>query len=148
MNATMETEIRPIIDREEKLRKVEEKLLSKRTNERFTNYDGVMSDNNLSLPQKVIHLQRAIDDATRRKIYYTSLQGQLLEKCFLQWKKVYKETLEEMKITRQWSIFLQKLYKLALDYNQIIYCTVPLSYIHSNIKIIKEICECNKERWK
>ena len=106
MNATMETESRPIIDREEKLRKVEEKLLSKRTNERITDYDGVMSDNNLSLPQKVIHLKRAMDDATRRKIYYASLQGQLLEKCFLQLKKVYKETLEETKITRQWSIFL------------------------------------------
>ena len=64
----METESRPIIDREEKLRKVGEKLLSNKTNQRFTNYDGVMSDNNLSLPQKIIHLQKAIDDATRRKI--------------------------------------------------------------------------------
>ena len=41
METTMETESRPIIDREEKLRKVEERLLSKRTNERFTNYDGL-----------------------------------------------------------------------------------------------------------
>ena len=49
IDTTMKT--KPPIDREEKLRKVEEKLLSKRTNERFTNYDGVMSDNNLSLPQ-------------------------------------------------------------------------------------------------
>ena len=65
-----------------------------------------MSDNNLSLPQKIIHLQKAIDDATRRKIYYALLQGQLLEECFLQSKKVYKETLEETKITRQWAIFL------------------------------------------
>ena len=40
------------------------------------------------------------------------------------------------------------LYKLALDYNQITYCTVPLSYIHSNFKIIEEICKRNKERWK
>ena len=102
MDTTMETESRPIIDREEKLRKVEEKLLSNETNERFTNYDGVMSDDGLSLPQKIIHLQRAIDDATRRKIYYASLQAQLLEKCFLQ----YKETLKETKITRQWSVFL------------------------------------------
>ena len=146
MNATMETESRPIVDREEKLRKVEEKLLSKRTNERITDYDGVMSDDNLSLAQKVIHPQRAIDDATRKKIYHTSLQKQLLEKCFLQSKKVYKETLEETKITRQWLIFLRKLYKLALDHNQIIYRTVPLSYIHSNCKIIKKICECDKER--
>ena len=47
---------RPIIDREEKLRKVEEKLLSNKTNERFTTYDGVMSDDGLTLPQKVILL--------------------------------------------------------------------------------------------
>ena len=46
VDTTMETESRPIVDREEKLRKIEEKLLNKRTNERFTNYDGVMSDKN------------------------------------------------------------------------------------------------------
>ena len=49
MGTTMETESRPIVDREEKLRKVEEKLLSNKTKERFINYDGVMSDNSLSL---------------------------------------------------------------------------------------------------
>ena len=78
---TMET--KPTIDKEEKLWEVRQKLLSNKTHERFTNYDGAMSDDKLSLPQKVIHLQRAIDDATRRKIYYASLQGQLLEECFL-----------------------------------------------------------------
>ena len=144
----METESRPIVDREEKLRKVEERLLSNKTNERFTNYDGVMSDKNLSLPQKIIHLQKAIDDATRRKIYYTSLQGQLLEKCSLQSTKVYKETLEETKIMRQWATFLRKLYKLILNYNELQFCTIPLSYICSTFKIIKEICEHDKERWK
>ena len=99
---------KPSIDREEKLCKVEEMLLSNKTKERFTTYDDVMTDNDLSLPQKVIHLQGAIDDVTRRKIYYASLQGQLLEKCFFQSKKVYKETLEETKITMQWSLFLRK----------------------------------------
>ena len=106
MGTTMGTESRPIIDREEKLRKVEERLLSKRTNEKFTNYDGVMSDDSLSRPQKIIHLQKAIDDATRRKILYASLQGQLLEECFHQSKKVYKETLKETEITRQSAQFL------------------------------------------
>ena len=146
IDTTMET--KPTIDREEKLRKVEEKLLSERTNERLTDYDGVMSDNNLSLPQKIIHLQKAIGDATRRKILFASLQGELLEKCFCKLKKVYKETLVETKIIRWWVQFLRKLYKLALDYNQIKYCTVPLSYICSNFKIIEEICKCDKERWK
>ena len=103
METTTETESRPIVDREEKLRKVEERLLSKRTNERFTNYDGVMSDDSLSQPQKIIHLQKAINDATRRKILYALLQGKLLEECFHQSKKVYKETLKETEITRQWA---------------------------------------------
>ena len=82
VDTTMKTE--PPIDREEKLRKVEEKLLSTKIHEKFTNYDGVMSDDNLSLPQKIIHLQMAIDDVTRRKIYYASFQGELFEKCFRQ----------------------------------------------------------------
>ena len=83
VDTTIKPESRPIVDREEKLRKVEKRLLSKRTNERFTNYDGVMSDDNLSLPQKIIHLQKAIGDATRRKIHYASLQGELLENAFI-----------------------------------------------------------------
>ena len=116
---------KPPIEREEKLRKVEEKLLSKRTNERFTDCDGVMYDDNLSQPQKIIHLQKVIEDSMRRKIYCTSLQGELFEKCFLQSKKVYKETLEQTKFTRWWVLFLRKLYRLALEYNQITYCTVP-----------------------
>ena len=107
-----------------------------------------MSDDSLSLSQKIIHLQKAIDDATRRKIHYAFLQGQLLEKCFLQSRKVYKETLEETKFSRRWVLFLQKLNKLTLEYNQIILNYVPLRYIRSNFKIIEEICECNKDRWK
>ena len=106
VDTTMETESRPIIDREEKLQKVKEKLLSNKTKERFTTYDGVMSDDGLTLPEKVILLQKAIGDGTRRKIHHTSLQGQLLEKYFLQSRKVYKETLEKIKITMQWLIFL------------------------------------------
>ena len=72
VDTTMKT--KPPIDREEKLRKVEEKLLSNKTYESFTNYDRVMSDDKLSLPQKVIHLQKGVDDSTRRKIYYALLQ--------------------------------------------------------------------------
>ena len=146
VDTTMRT--KPSIEKEEKLRKVEEKLLSKRTNEKFTDCDGVMLDPNLTSSQKIIPLQKGIEDSTRRKIYYASLQGELFEKCCLRSKKVYKETLEETKFTRRGLLFLRKLYKLALEYNQIIYGTVSLSYIRSNFKIIEEICKCNKDRWK
>ena len=100
METTMEAESRSIIDREEKLRKVEEKLLSKRTTERFTTYDGVMTDDSLSLSQKIIHPQKAIEDATRRKIHHASLQGELFEKCFLQSRKVYKRNFGENEVFR------------------------------------------------
>ena len=86
IDTTMET--KPTIDREKKLKEVEEKLLSERTNERFTNYEGVFKDPNLTLTQKIIYLQKAIGDATRRNVLYTFLQGELLEKCFCQSKKV------------------------------------------------------------
>ena len=80
-------ETKPAIDKEKKLQKVREKLSSERTNERFTDYDGVMFDPNLTPTQKIIYFQKGIGDSTRRKIYYTSLQGELLAKCFHQLKK-------------------------------------------------------------
>ena len=103
----------------------------------------VMSDPNLTLAEKIIYLQKAIDDATRRKINWDLL----LEKCFHQSKEVYEKTLVKTKITRQWARFLRKLHKLVLKYNQLQYCTVPLHCIRSNFKIIEEICERDQEKW-
>ena len=62
---------------------------------RFTDYEGVMEDPKLNLAEKLIHFQKAIEDATRRKILWASLQEQLLEKCFHQSKEVYEKTLVE-----------------------------------------------------
>ena len=53
VDTTMETESRPIIDREEKLCKIEEKLLSNKTYESFSNYDLVMSENKFNLFHKM-----------------------------------------------------------------------------------------------
>ena len=58
------------------LAEIREKLLYKRTAERFTDYDGITSDSTLSSVQKIIKLQEAIEDSTRRKIHFASLQGQ------------------------------------------------------------------------
>ena len=95
---TMET--KPTIDREEKLRKVEEKLLSKKTNETLTriNYEDVINDPNLTLTQKIIYLQKGIDDEMRRKILYALLQKKLHEECFQQSQKVYEETLKKRRL--------------------------------------------------
>ena len=146
----METEVERSnpMTMEEKLRRVEEKLLSKRSTSSFTNYDGIMEDTNLSVAEKLIKLREAFDDATRRKIHFASLQGQLLESCFAESKELYKETLEKANIRRQWGQFLRKLYKIVDKYNSVLFCTVPLSYIHTNFKLIETICERDPENWK
>ena len=64
------------------LAEIREMLLCKRTTEAFTDYRGVESDPSLILVEKMIKLQKAIGDVTRRKIYFASLLGELLQSCF------------------------------------------------------------------
>ena len=130
------------------LGEIKERLLRNRTTEAFADYHGVQYDPNLTLVERMIKLQKAIDDATRRKIHYASLLGELLQSCFNESKETYKKTLEEVKIKRQWAQFLRKLYKLVLNYNQLQYCTVPLRFIQINFKEIEEICESEPDNWK
>ena len=123
------------------LSEIRERLLRNRTIEAFTDYRGVQSDPNLTLVERMIKLQKAIDDATRRKIHYTSLLGELLQSCFNESKKAYKEALEQAKIKRRWAFFLRKLHKLIDQYKQLALCTVSLRFIRYNFKEIEEICK-------
>ena len=68
--------------RKSNLGEIKEKLLRNRTTEAFTDYHGVESDPNLTLVEKMIKLQKAINDPTRRKIHYASLLVELLQSCF------------------------------------------------------------------
>ena len=115
----MDTEEGQTRPKKPNLAEIRERLLCKRMEERFTNYEGVMSDPNLTLTERIIHFQKAIDDATRRKIYFALLQGKLLQSCFDRSKEACKKTLEEVKIKRPWAQFLRKLHKLVLNYNQL-----------------------------
>ena len=130
------------------LAEIRENLLCKKTTERFTDYEGVMSDPNLTLTERIIHLQKAIDDTTRRKVYFASLQGELLQGCFDESKEPYKESLKLVKIKRPWAQFLHTLHKLVLNYNQLQYCTVSLCFICNNFKAIEEIFKSEPENWK
>ena len=111
----------------------------------FTDYHGVESDPNLTLVEKIIKLQEAIGDATRRKIHYASLQGQLLEDCFRESKEAYKRTLEQVNIKKKWVLSLHKLHKLVHEFNQHTFCTVSLHFICYNFKAIEEICKSDPD---
>ena len=82
------------------LAEIRKRLLCKRTTEAFTDYCGIESDPKLTLVEKIIKLQEAIGDATRRKIHHASLQGQLLEDCFNESKEAYKRTLERVNMKK------------------------------------------------
>ena len=130
------------------LGEIKEMLLRNKTTDAFKDYHGVQYDPNLTLVKRLIKLQKAIDDATRRKIHYASLLGELLQSCFNESKETYEKTLEAVKIKRRWAQFLRKLHKLVLNYNQLQYCTVPLRFIQINFKAIEEICESEPDNWK
>ena len=130
------------------LDEIKERLLRNRTTEAFTDYRGVESDPNLTL-ERMIKLQKAIDDATKRKIHHASLLGELLQSCFKKKsKKAYKEALEQAKIKRWWAFFLRKLHKLVDQYKELAFCTVSLRFIRYNFKKIEEICNSEPDNWK
>ena len=72
----------------------------------------------------------------RRHIYFAANQGKLLEKCFIQGRNIYKKTLKETGLSRQWAHFLRRLVKLTEDYNRVLYCTIMLKFIERNFKLI------------
>ena len=127
---------------------IRKRLLCKRNTEAFTDYCGVESDPNLTLVEKIIKLQEVINDVTRRKIHYASLQGQLLEDCFCESKEAYKRTLEQVNMKKRWALFLCKLHKLVLKFNKLAFCTVSLHFIRYNFKAIEEICKSDPDNWK
>ena len=134
--------------KDEKLASIRGKLLQNRSRERFTNYDNVCFDQNLTDTEKIITYQKAIDDATRRTIHFASLQGEIMERCYKKSKAEYKVLLRDAKVGVSWAQFLRKLYKLVVVYNQLSYCTVSLRYIRSNFKFIEEICKTDPGQWK
>ena len=130
------------------LAEIRKRFLCKRMTKAFTEYHGIESDPNLTLVEKIIKLQEVIGDATRRTIHYASLQGQLLENCFCESKEAYKRTLEQVNMKKRWALFLRKLHKLVLKFNQLAFCTVSLCFICYNIKAIEEICKSDPDIWK
>ena len=130
------------------LAEIRKRLLCYRTTEALTDYRGVESDPSLTLVEKMIKLQKAIGNATRRKIHFALLLGELLQSCFNESKKAYKEALEQTKIKRWWALFLRKLHKLVDQYNQLAFCTVSLRFVHYNLKEIEEICKSEPDNWK
>ena len=100
------TELERIEKHNKKTKDIEETLLTSISMEPFTKYEGIENDRTLSTVQKIVLYQKAIDDMKRRHIYFATNQEKLLEKSFIQGRNIYKKTVKESGLSRQWSHFL------------------------------------------
>ena len=92
--------------------------------------------------EKIIYLQKAIDDVTGKKIHFALFQGQLLQSCFDRSTEVLHQTSKEVKIKKRWALSLCRLY------NQLAYCTVSIRFIRYSFKAIEENCKYEPDNWK
>ena len=77
--------------KEPNLAEIRKKLLFMRTTEAFTDYDSIMSDSTLSSVQKIVKLQEAINDTTRRKIHFQICRDNYLKIAFMNQRKPTRE---------------------------------------------------------
>ena len=144
----MNMEVERIEKHNKKIKDVKETPLTSILMEPFTNYEDIENDRTLLTIQKIVLYKKAIEDTKRKQIYFTVKQGELLEKCFIQGRNIYKKTLKDSGLSRQWAHFLQRLVKITEDYNRISYCTITLKFIQRNFKIIRQICKRDPDKWK
>ena len=102
----MNIEAERIAKYNKKIKDVEETPLTSISMEPFTNYEDIENDKTLSTMQKIVLYQKVIDDTKGKQIYFSANQGKLLEKCFVQGRNIYKKTLKETGLSRQWAHFL------------------------------------------
>ena len=94
-------------------------------------------------------LSRAIGDSRKKIVYYSSLQGELLNRV----KEVttpYSFTLllSLTQISKSYAYFLIKLSDLVQQYQKLMYCELPIRYFNENFNAIKQVCEKDPSKWQ
>ena len=103
---------------------IKERLLHNRSRERFTNYDNVCFDQNLTDTEKIIAYEKAIDNAMRRTIHFASLQGEIMERFYKKSKAEYKVLLRDPKVGVRWAQIYEKVIQAC-------YCLQPVILLYS-----------------
>ena len=93
-------------------------------------------------------LDKALVDARKRIIYFSSLQGQVLQALKDVTKCTMNELFKKSKYSPSHIHFLIRLHKLVLDNNKLCHSDLPLSFFKENIATIKKICEEERHLFK
>ena len=94
-------------------------------------------------------LSRAVGNAHRDILFYSSMQGEILstlkEFCGESFVLILRNNID---ISRSHAYFLMKLHKLILEYPRLLKCELPLSFFQKNFANIELICKNDAEVWK
>ena len=109
---------------------------------------GIESDLKGDTPDECVKsintLTKAIGDCKRKTNYYSAQQGFFLQSLKIQ----AKERLKQIKISSTHKCFLIRFYNLVNEYNELMYCELPLNVFYKNFKAIKQVCQNDPQAWK
>ena len=132
---------------------VEHTLTSSLNKERRKSYSGVENEIKRSTPKECVDsvnlLSKAIGNARKDVLFYSSLQGDLLstlkDVCGSSFPVILRNNI---KISRSHAFFLMKFHRLVSEYPKLLQCELPLNFFQKNISMIETICEREKTIWK
>ena len=132
---------------------VEHTLTSSLNKERRKSYSGVENEIKRSTPKECVDsvnlLSKAIGNARKDVLFYSSLQGDLLstlkDVCGSSFPVILRNNIN---ISRSHAFFLMKFHRLVSEYPKLLQCELPLNFFQKNISMIETICEREKTIWK
>ena len=126
---------------------VKEKLIKSMDDTRFVDYTDFnpMLDNEETCLHSLTELERAIQDSRKRIIYFSSLQGQVLNRLRQITGKKLSQLLKLTPYSQSQAYFLIHLYELSQKHDKIIYSNLPLRFFKNNFKTIASICDSEPE---
>lgn len=132
---------------------VRQKLIASIQDQRFFDYSGfqVVLDNEqtcLESLRTIRSLDAAVDDARKRTIYFSCLQGQVLKRLREITGEGMTALLRLTNYSKSHAYFLIRLYELAETYHKIMYSNLPVRFFNCNFNVIVQICGENVEAFK
>lgn len=132
---------------------IEHTLTSSLNKERRKSYSGVENEIKRSTPKECVDsvnlLSKAIGNARKDVLFYSSLQGDLLstlkDVCGSSFPVILRNNIN---ISRSHAFFLMKFHRLVSEYPKLLQCELPLNFFQKNISMIETICEREKTIWK
>ena len=93
-------------------------------------------------------LNKAVVDARKRIVFFTAMQGKVLHKLRELTKCTVNDLIKKTGYSRSHVYFILKLHALVSEFNMLRLSNLKLPFFNTNMKIITEICEEDKQQFQ